>query len=360
MKKLVRIQQLFTMLVAATTFTLSGCDLKEEDAPLGAYAQDAVFISNEGNFGTPNGAVSYYNRSTGKVENEVFQKVNDRVLGDVVQHVSVHNDRAYLVVNNSNKIEVVNANTFQEQGAIHNLALPRFFVALNNDKGYVTEWVSYGVKGRVAVLNLNTLTVTKTIEVDMLPEQLLIAGNKLYVANSAGNTVAVINTATDAVEGNISVTGQPNSLALDRSNNLWVLSGGTKVYNPDWSINEAQSEAGALIKINITNNTVLSTLPFSNRLASPSKLVINGNSDKLYYTYQGKVFEHAVTANALNGTALLNRSFYGFGIDPVTGVLYGGNAGNFTTEGWVIRFQPDGSKIDSFQVGIAPNWFSFR
>ncbi len=141
---------------------------------------------------------------------------------------------------------------------------------------------------------------------------------------------------------------------------LWVLSGGAKVYNPDWTINEAQSEAGALTKINTTNNVVLTTLPFSNKLASPSKLVINGEKDRLYYTYQNKVYEHATTATSLKDAPLLKRGFYGFGVDPVTGILYGGNAGNFTTDGWVIRFQPNGTKIDSFQVGVAPNGFTFR
>lgn len=359
MKKSIQIRHLFVLL-AASTLTLSSCDTNEEDAPLGAYEQDAVLISNEGNFGTPNGSVSYYNRSTGNVENEIFQNVNDRLLGDVVQHVSVHNDLAYLVVNNSNKIEVVNANTFQEQGTINGLALPRYFAAINDNKGYVTEWVNFGVNGRVAVLDLNTLTVTKTIEVGMLPEQLLLSGGKLYVANSAGNTISVINTTTDVVESSISVTGKPNSLVLDRDNNLWVLSGGQKVYNADWSVDEAASEAGALTKISTTNNSILSTLNFNSRSASPNKLVINGDRDNLYYTYQGKVFEQSITANALNNTALLNRSFYGLGVDPETDILYGGNAGNFTTDGWVVRFQPNGTKIDSFQVGVAPNGFTFR
>jgi YVTN family beta-propeller protein len=359
MKKLTQVRQFFTLLVAASTTMLFSCTEKE-DVPSGAYSQDAVLITNEGNFNTPNGSVSYYNRSTKTVENNIFQEVNKRLLGDVVQHASIYNDRAYLVVNNSNKIEVVNADTFKEQGTVKGLALPRYFVALNDNKGYVTEWVGYTGNGRVAVINLNTLSVTKTIEVGKLPEQLLIAGGKLYVTNNGGNTISVINTTTDIVESNIAVKNQPNSLVLDRNNNLWVLSGGNKVYNADWTLNEALSEAGALTKINIANNTVLSSLTFGSKAASPSQLVSNGEKDKLFYNYQGKVYAHAISSNSLSNTAFLNRGFYSLGVDPVTGILYGGNAGNFTADGWVVRFTTTGSKIDSFQVGVAPNGFIFR
>lgn len=350
----------FTLFAIVSILTFSSCD-QEDDAPLGVYEQDAILITNEGLFNTSNGSISFYNRSTGSVENNIFQKANDRILGDVAQHTSVHNNKAYLVVNNSNKIEVVNANTFKGLGVINGLALPRYFEALDDNKGYVTEWVSFAGNGRVAVVDLATLTVTKTIEVGALPEQLLISGNKLYVINSAGNTVSVINTTTDVVEANITVTNKPNSLVLDRNNNLWVLSGGTKVYNSDWTaIDEAASEAGALAKINITNNTVTNTIVFGNKASSPSKLTLNGDKSNLYYSYQGKIYELNINATSLNSTALINRDVYGLGVDPVTGQIYAGKAGDFRSDGWVVRFQPNGTKVDSFQVGIAPNGFVFR
>lgn len=346
----------------ATGFvSLTSCDNNKEVPSVG-YTQNAVLISNEGAFTKSNASVSYYNRSTGTTENNIFGKANGSlVLGDVLQHIAAHNDRAYLVMNNSGKVVVVNANTFVTEGEIANLEMPRYFAVLNDTKGYVTEWVGYSGNGRVAVVDLATLTVTKTIEVGVNPEQLLLANGKLYVANIGGNTVSVINTATDALETSIPVTHGPNSLVLDRNNQLWVTAGGKKVYNSEtWELVEAQSTPGALLKIDAATNTVSNAIAFSSKAASPSRLTTNGAKDKLFYTYGGSVYQQDINAAVLNPTALINRGFSSLGIDPDNGYIYAGVTPNYTTDGWVIRFNPTGAAVDSFRVGIAPNGFTFR
>jgi DNA-binding beta-propeller fold protein YncE len=63
----------------------------------------------------------------------------------------------------------------------------------------------------------------------------------------------------------------------------------------------------------------------------------------------------------LKSTPLINRSFYGLGIDPKEGIIYGADAGGFTSNGKVVRFNPStGLAIDSITVGIGPNSFIFR
>lgn len=376
MKKIIRFHSLLISAVLAFgTLTLTGCD-KKNDGPAGEYAQNGVLISNEGAMGKSNASVSFYSHDNRSVENESFKKVNDPlVLGDVLQHISVHGDRAYLVMNNSGKITVANAATLKAEGEISGLDAPRYFAALNEDKGYVTEWLGYDPvtyaysPGRVAVIDLKTLTVTKTIEVGMQPEQLLIHGGKLYVVNSGGNTVSVINTGTDALETSIQVTEGPNSLALDRNNVLWVSSSGTKAYDPtDWSVSEENSKPGSLTKINPGSNTVTSTLTFSQNAPSPSKLTPSGNRDKLYYVFNNKVYVQDVNAGSLATQPLVDRGpkytpygFYGLGVDPGTGMIYAGKAPTFTSNGWVVRYNgQSGAPVDSMQVGIAPNGFVFR
>ena len=285
------------------------------------------------------------------------------VLGAVLQSVATHGDRAFLVVNNSQKVSVVNANTFVAEGEITPLEMPRYFVALDDNKGYVTEHVTFNGNGRVAVVDLSTYTVTKTIEVGVNPEKMVLAGGKLYVINGGGNTVSVINTATDALETSIAVTARPTSLVVDRNNTLWVTSSGLKAWNDDYTgYKEEGSTAAALTKINLSTNTVTSTFPFSNVVATAHSLTTNGAKDKLYYVYNNKVYQQDISATTLAATPLINRktNFNAIGVDPENGFIYQAKSTGYTTDGWVVRFNNAGRALDSVQVGIAPNGFSFR
>ncbi|TPE44859.1 YncE family protein [Pontibacter mangrovi] len=353
---------LLAVALLASALTFTGCDNKDSDAPSGAYAEDGVFVLNEGNFRESNASISFYSNSTGQAEQSIFKKENQgRLLGDVVQDMELVGNRAFIVMNNSNKIEVVNAATFQSVGVIEGLSAPRYFVALNNEKGYVTEWFppkedwSYH-RGRVSVIDLRTYKVVKTIEVDVQPEQLLLAGGNLYVANAGSPLVHVIDTGSDMVIKTIEVAYGPNSLVLDRNNNLWVLSSGNK----DWNAPASEHTAGALSKINIANNTVTSTITFPDPTASASKLLINGDKDTLYFLYSGGVHQLSISASAPSTTPLIDRTFYGLGVDPVTGNIYGADENSFAGDGTVYIYDPQGNQTGSFKAGIGPNGFVFN
>ncbi|MFT2007324.1 DUF5074 domain-containing protein [Pontibacter sp. 13R65] len=357
MKRFTSFRSIFmTTALAAGTLALSSCEDKAS-RPKGTYAENAVLISNEGAFTASNASVSYYNRNNGTVENNIFSKENDRqVLGDVLQSIAVYNDRAYMVMNNSQKVVVANANTFKAEGEISGLEMPRYFAALDNQKAYVTEWVSFDNNGRVAVIDLNTLTVTKTIEVGVNPEQLIIAGGKVYVGHANGDFISVINTSSDAVETTIPVTHGPSYLVVDRDNNLWALSSGMK----DWRVDKSQHTAGALAKINLSSNTVTNTLTFASNTASSGRLAINSSKDKLLYSYNGKIHQQDISTNTLNSTPLINRSSNSIGVDPASNYIYIGTAPNYSSDDWVVRYNTTGAVVDSFRVGIAPNGFVFR
>jgi YVTN family beta-propeller protein len=346
----------------SSSIFLSSCQDDDSNGtttpPKGAY-ESGVLVVNEGNFQKGNGAVSYINPQNKTVVADVFRTENNRPLGDVVQSVAVNDDKAYVVVNNSNKIEIVDANTFKSLGVINNLSLPRYLVVANN-KGYLTEWVSFIGNGRVSVIDLATNAVTKSVEVGVLPEKLLALNNKIYVLNSGENTISVINPISDAVEATITIPDSPNSLVADANNKLWVLCGGQKNYNPDYSIDENTSTPGSLVRINPATSTIEATLTFTSKTLSPEDLVITGSGNKVYYRYGGKVYQQDITATTLTNTPFLNRNFYGIGVDPQDNFIYGSNAGGFTAAGKVVRFNPNGSAVDSFTVSIGPSEFVFR
>jgi hypothetical protein len=345
------------------SFFLLACNPNREPAPQGQYA-NGFFVVNEGPFRNGTGSINYYSRQSNSVTENIFELENNRPLGNIVQSMTIHGEKAYIVVNNANKVEVVDAGSFQSTGVIEGLTMPRYFTGINETKAYVSQWGDNGIEGSIKVVNLNNLTISKTIPTGKGAERMIQVGQRVYVVNTGGyvsdNKVSIINTSTDEVEKTTEVDFKPNSIQADASGNIWVMCGGKKVYNADWSINEDESTEGALLKLSPTGN-ILQRLPFASKSASPSKLVINAAGNTLYYTYQGGVYAHPVSSNQLNTTPIIIKSFYGIGVDPETGYLFGSDAKDFASNGEVLVYDlSNGELHHTLPAGIAPNSFVFR
>ncbi|UOQ65704.1 YncE family protein [Hymenobacter volaticus] len=339
---------------------LFACDPDSDPDPTQPIAATkTVFVVNEGNFMKSNAEISSFSKTTALVSKSLFSAINNRPLGDVAQSMAAQDSTGYIVVNNSNKLEVVNLRTFRSLATISNLKLPRYFAAASANKGYVTETVSYsGVPGQVSIVDLKTNTVTKSISVGKQPETLLVVGNRLYVANGGENTVTVINTTTDVVEGTITVGDSPNSLVLDRNNKLWVLNGGKVVYDASYNVDYTKTTKGSLSSITPGQLTA-TTRELATNLSQPGRLTTNGPKDKLYYTFQSGVYTLGINDAKLPTTPIIKRSLYGLGIDPQDNTIYGGVSNSFSGAGQVVRYQSTGARIDSFNVSVGPNSFLF-
>ncbi|HVD99192.1 MAG TPA: DUF5074 domain-containing protein [Cytophagaceae bacterium] len=356
MKKLRSTHVLLVLLVAM--LSLQACKKPKKDTDTTPVVDDQtlkskVYILNEGNFNSGNASVSLYDRTFNKVYNDLFSSANNRPIGDVLQSMCLVNDKAYFVVNNSNKIEITNTFPLLSTGTISNLALPRYMVAVNSNKAYVTEYVSYAGNGRISIIDLTNNNVTSTIPLGYLPEAMILVDGKMYVTISGEDKVTVINTTTDLVESSITVTSSPSNIVKDANGKLWVLCAGYTDY-----VTPSNSTPGALVKINPANGTVENTLAFSDVNGSPFRLAINGSGNTLYYGYENAVYQQSITATSLSSTPLINRNFYGLGVDPVSGNVYVGSYG-FSSNQYMIRYNSNGNLIDSTQVGVGPNGFVF-
>ena len=342
------------------TITMDQATANIEDDDI--YA-NGVFITNEGAFGAGNGSVSYYSYNENTLTNEIFKSVNDRALGDVVQSLTVYDGKAYIVVNASNKVEVVQSNDFIEQGVITDVTSPRYFIGINNDKGYVTQW---GEEGVVKVIDLDGLAVTKTITVGAGPEHLIYHNDYVYVANSGGyandNTISVINPSTDEVVKTITLDGDsPRDFAIDTNGDLWVLCYGYIEYDyTDWSI--ISETASKLIRINPITNEVAQTITISDN-QHPSCLESSQNGNNLFYGggygYQG-IYKMDITATSVPTTPLLDKYFYGFNINSETGNIFALEAPTFTANGTLWRYDANGTELGSYEAGVGPNGASTK
>jgi len=334
---------------------LSSCKKDNiNDISIPGNYEDGYFITNEGNFGTGNGSISFVDEY-GTVENDVFASINSFALGDVVQSMSIINDHAYILVNNSSSIEVASVDSMISVATI-NVSQPRYMAQVSDSKAYVTDW---GING-VQVIDLATNTVSSTISCGAGPEGIAVGGAFAYVCNVGGwgldNTITVINTDNDVVETTLTVGDKPNSVVIDVNGAVWVLTGGYTEYDADWNV--VSETAGNLVKI--VDNTIEATYAFAVG-NHPEDLVINDAGTKLYYSdgsWSKAVYAFNVNDTELPTTALINRSFYGLGFD--NGYIYGTDAVDFTQSGWSYKYTTEGTIIDSIQVGIIPGGYCFN
>ena len=327
--------------IFASALLLASCsndDAIEKDVPLGAY-DNGILVLNEGNFGTPNASVSYISNDFSVVNDLFVIENSNKKMGDVGQSISFSDDKAYIVLNNSNVVEVVNRYTFKSVGTISgNLKLPRYSVVLNG-KLYVTN------NKTLSVFDAKTFAFIETILINKVTEKIVAANGKLYVTNGAygtGSSVTVINPSSNNAMSTISVENGVNSIE-EKNGSVYVLCG--------------NADKTKLFKINTTTDTATSIE--STTLKKALNMDIDG--DKIYYTKGTGVYAMALNATTFSETPLFSvadnnfSTFYGFNV--IDGKIYSADANGFTADGVVKIFTTTGTELKTITVGRGPNSF---
>lgn len=342
---------LWTVLAASVVISFSSCKKdKDEDSTPTPTVNKKIFIACEGQFGTGTGTVSSFVRETKAVANDLYGSVNGgAALGNIVQSMAIDNDKVYVVVNNANKIIVVNKNTFVYEDTIGDVEAPRFMIIKNN-KAYVTEWTSAGVNGNVKVFELAHNTLQTTIPVGNGPDNLLELNGKIFVCNSGGfssdSTISVIDVASNSVVQTINVGINPTGIAEDMNGKLWV------VCNGNFGGNN-----GALVRFNPVTYAVEQTLPLGVD-GYQIRLTTNRTKSNLFFNQYGTLKQVDVATATIS--TYVNRDFYSVACDPVEDKLLVTTA-PAAANGWLIRYDLNTAlPVDSFEVGIYPGSFCFE
>lgn len=354
MKNLITIKHLFFAALFLTT--LYSCKKEDDNNDDKFLTEGGVIILNEGQFQAGNGSVSFFNPNNSELINDLFNQQNNRPLGDVVQSVHIEGNKAYIVVNNSSKIEIVDIADFKSLGTISGFTSPRYILPVSSSKAYVTDLFS----GTISIVNLNNNTISGTISSTGWTEELVLVNGKVFVTNKESDYVYVINPNNDTKEDSITVAGGPNSLKVDRNGKIWVLCGGWTTYDANWT--PINTVAGGIARINPSNLSVELNISLSNATDTPNKLRINGAKDKLYFLNNG-VYAMDISASSFPSNAFVAQgtsSFYSLGVHPTSGDVYVGDAIDFVQRGLVYRYSSNGTLIEEFLVGINPTDFVFN
>ena len=346
---------------------LASCVKDIPDSDINGGFLHGAYITNEGAFGNSNGSVSYFDTDSSKMINHVFESVNGRPLGDVVQSFSIAGTKAFIVVNNSQKVEVVDLKTFKSLSTIDSLEYPRYFLAINDKKGYLTDG---NFNGRVYVIDLASLKITDTIPCGSGPEKMIHYGKSILVANSGGwgndSTLTVIDTDNDQVAATWMVGMNPADLVLDKDRQLWILCKGKVVWNQDFTIKEETSSSLAVLDPGLGKLMRTINIGSVGDFFWPQHIGINKGKDLIYYLEAEGVYSISSSGSSSSNSSgsgsnlVISKNLYGFGVDPVTDIIYALYAPSFTTSGWLFRFKPDGVRMDSTEVGIGPSQIVFN
>ena len=317
--------------------------------------ENGIFVVNEGNYNWGNASVTYLDNVTNTVIQDIFRKSNDRSLGDVAESMKIARNLGYLVVNNSNRIEVVNLTDFKSITSITGLYSPRFLEIVDSGKAYVTN-----LQKNVSIINLQTNTVSGVIHTTSWTEN-LIRYDKFMLVTSIGDVnepslkrraqIFLIDTQLDAIVDSIQTGNEPVGLVIDKKQKVWVLcTGGYDNF-----------ETPSLIRINPELRMVEKVFTFPDPQEVPSRLCINPTGDTLYYL-KGGVYSMAVTSVSLPVQALINadgRLFYGLAVHPNTGNLYISDAKDYVQNGTVYQYRTNGEMVRQYTAGRIPGSFCF-
>lgn len=309
-----------------------------------------ILVLNEGGFGQNNSGFSIYNLTTEEVTQHPYLNNNGFDLGDTGNDMVVSGDKIYAAVSNSNKVEVISLTNFQSLGFIDfgENGQPREIAVLNDSIIYVTSLY----RNMVMKCNTAQMEVVAEIAVGEIPEGIELAENRLFVANSnfgSGNTVSVIDIASDTVIDQITVGYNPRIMFGDGNNVYTVCSG---QYDG--------TGKGGVYKINPSTLVVTDSLII---IGNPGEAAFDGNSSVFVANNSGVLkialsnLPNNSTDTPLIAASEVNSNYgvvYSLFYDDTENLLYAGNPNDFVQNGSIVVFDAAGTKVKEFETGINP------
>lgn len=349
----------------------------DKDKPDNGQITDSIkgfFLLNEANMGSNKSTLDYYDYESGTYYRNIFPTINPHIthnLGDVGNDIQIYGDKLYAVINCSHLIEVMDVNTAEHLNTI-NITNCRYIV-FKDGFAYVSSYNGPVLidpdapVGTVLKVDTTNMAIVGKCIVGYQPDEMVIKGNKLYVANSGGyrvpnydRTVSVIDLISFTETKKIDVAINLHRLELANNGDLYVSSRGdyktigSKTFIIDTEKDEMKEE--------------LPLLPNSNMALSGDSLYVysvewshitqkNTVTYAIFDTKEKKV----VTRNFIkDGTEQRIKIPYGIAINPETKEFFTTDAKDYVSPGTLYCFdQKTGLKKWSVITGDIPAHIAF-
>ncbi|MEC3874815.1 YncE family protein [Chryseobacterium salviniae] len=340
-----KITKLLTLAFAFALLFTTSCS-SDDNVIDETYYGNGFLLSNEGNFGKPNADVTYISSDLNMKQDNIFSANNgDSNLGDVLQMISFSGDNAYLLLNNSNKIQVVNRFNFKRSGEITaQLNSPRYMAFANNNI-YVTN-DKYGGDKFVSIYKASDLSFVKKINFTDTVERVVEAGNNIFVQNASfgfGNKITYITTSNNEVQSTITVPNGNINKMIASNGTVYAIAAGT---------------ADSYIYQISNTGSITKTFTLTG-ISDATNLEIE--KGKFYFTSGLKVYAMDLTATTVPSGPLfiVNNSvdpysnLYGFSV--VNDRIFVSDANGFTQDSKISVYATNGSLLKTFTAGKGTN-----
>ncbi|MGN7989572.1 YncE family protein [Pedobacter sp. 22226] len=329
------------------------------------------YLVNEGNMNMNKASLDYLDLVNGIYTRNLYNQVNPEVtkgLGDVGNDIGRYGSKLYVVVNVSNKVEVLDVKTGKKIGQI-NITNCRY-VTFNNGKAYVSAYLGKvgdpkAPNGIVAEIDTTALKVNRTVEVGRQPEEMAIIGDKLYVANSGGysppdyeHTVSVIDLPGFKEIKRIEVAINLHRIKADRYGDLYITSRGDYYTIPSrLFVIDTQTD-----QIKKVFNIAASNLAIDDDYAYIYATEWNYIEQKNTITYSMiNVKDETLTDRKfiMDGTEKNIKIPYGIAVNPNSKDVYVTDAKDYVTPGKLHCYSPEGRLKWSVTTGDIPAHIAF-
>ena len=351
-----KIRKLLAGFFAASLLLTTACkddEILENDIVKGAY-QGGILLGVEGGFNKNQAEVSYLSSDLSTLSEYIYASNNDnQPLGDVLQTIAFKDDKAYLVVNNSNKVEVVDRYTFKKTATFQ--AEQARGIAFAGNYVYVTSndfFSTYAVN----VYNATTFAPVKKLSFDRYAEKIVTVGDQIVVQTDGstyemtppyneiptGHTITTINSTTNTVDKTITLTdnGIINDM-ISANGFAYVLS----TENTDSYIYEVNTKTGTFT---------------SSKLAGIKATKLRFADNKLFFAdSDGNIYSKGTAANT-TATKLFKYAkttgLYLYGLNIIDDKVYISDV-NFNGPSKVMIYSLQGNVIKTLSAGIGVNGF---
>ncbi|WP_372636798.1 YncE family protein [Fodinibius sp.] len=315
----------------------------------------SVYVTNEGNFSDSDGSLTSYDPESGSILKKAFENANGRPLAGIIQSSKIAGEHVFIVLNDANKIEVAEIESLESVATIELSTTPTDFEIINNQTGYVSNLYD----GSITVIDLENFEETgQRISVGSQPRTIFRLDNRAYVANNgAGNdhTISVINTTSHTVDHTIEVGAGPADISVDMSGRLWVVCNGLIAYDENWERDPDNDKPGSVYLIDGSSATVIDSIATGGH---PSGIALANEHARAYLLNDG-ISVIDMNTLSVEEEPFSPRSFNAIGYLPTQERLYVGDSRGYGQAGQALIYDLQGTAVDSFSVGIAPNGFHF-
>jgi len=315
-----------------------------------------AYILNSGNYGSNNALLSIFSTLGGTMVDSCFMKVNNRQLGDCGQDMHICGSKLYIAMYGSGKITVVNKSDCKLLGEIiaespetgHQLS-PRRIIDYGGAV-YVTYYEGY-------VGKIDTTSFHYTLaKVGDNPEALVVASNKLYVANSGGmnypdygNTLSVLNPTDLSFIKEIEVAINPCYMETDDDGDIYLVSMGNYADVSSCMQRITSSDDRVAVLPSIENPFLIAKGVGNQMVVVTSYFDQNWTAHYNVYNFNTKSSVEASAGTFISdGTTLDN--IYSVSIDKNTGAVYFGIS-DYLNNGDVIVYSYNGTLVTKFESG---------